>query len=67
MEANSTYHVDADHMRSTMADMLDSAFDAAAVNNGLESVIPAVLVIVAEVLLEMTPVAVDNGTCVKGL
>lgn len=70
MVANSTYHADADHMCSTMADMLDSAFDAAAVNNGLLSVKPAALVIgvvaAAELLVPILEV-VDIGTYVKVL
>lgn len=50
--ASSTYHVDAVHMRSTMADMWDSAFDAVALNNGLVSVKPVALVIVVAVPVE---------------
>lgn len=51
--ANSTYHVDADHMlRSRMADMWDSAFDVAALNNGLVLVKPVALVIVVAQLIE---------------
>lgn len=50
--ANSTYHVDADHMRSTMADMWDSAFDAVALNNGLVLVKPVALVIGVAVPVE---------------
>lgn len=65
MVANSTYHVDADHMRNTTADMWDSAFGVAAVDNGLVSVIPAALATVAEVRLALTPEVVDIGTYVK--
>lgn len=70
MVANSTYHADADHMYNTMADMSDSAFDAAAaVNNGLRSVKPAALVTVAAAVV-VEPLAlilevVDIGTYVK--
>lgn len=62
--ANSTYHVDADHMRSTMADMWDSAFDAVAVNNGLVWVIRVALAIVAVVELPVWTLeaVVDNET-----
>lgn len=63
--ANSTYHVDADHMRSTMADMWDSAFDAAALNNGLVLVKPVALVIgvaVEELLVLTLGVVVDSET-----
>lgn len=66
MVANSTYHGDADHMRNTMADMWDSASDAAAAeNNGLESAIPAALATVAAELIALIPEAVDIGTCAK--
>lgn len=70
--ANSTYHVDADHMRSTMADMWDSAFDAVALNNGLVWVKPVALVIgvavPAEELLVLTlGVVVDIETNVTAL
>lgn len=67
MEANSTYHGDADHMRNTMADMWDSAFDAAAENNGLGSVKPAALATGAEELLEMIRAVAGIGTCVRVL
>lgn len=67
MVANSTYHVDADHMRNTMADMWDSASDAAAVNNGSGSVTPAALATVAEVILEMKLAVADIEKCVKNL
>lgn len=72
--ANSTYHVDVDHMCSTMADMWDSAFDGVAVNNGLVLVKPVALVIVvaaadpAEELLVLTlGVVVDIGKSVTVL
>lgn len=68
--ANSTYHVDADHMRSTMADMWDSAFDAVALNNGLVLVKPVALVIgvaVEELLVLTLVAAADSETNVTNL
>lgn len=67
MEANSTYHGDADHMRNTMADMWDSASDAAAVNNDWELVILTALATEVEELLVMILEVVDIGTNVMNL